>query len=778
MRNFFRQKSQAELRQQTKQVAKSLGEQIIPQTELQPLKTSLTVLREKYPVRYKYYISALRGKMGEQEKATAISWLRAMNNLGTYINGHRGEESDNVLRERQISVFEDIHSHLEAGITDGYVKLPTGTGKTVLFSKIIESMNLKTLVVVPTQKLISQTQDKFEEFTEIDSGAYFQLKKDISKKVTVTTYASLIAGVRNGKINPSEYGLLVLDESHRANSWGARGAIEKFNALKLRFTATPGSYHPGTLLHAMSIEEAVNENLLCGFSSMIAYTTTDTSDVKIRKGVYDERELEKTINNKARNLSAVTLYKKLFKNETAVAFCGGVQHATDLAKLFVENGVSAEVISGTTRPDERDAIYSRFRQGKTKVLCNARLLIEGFDEPRASVALNLLPTTSRIDAEQRGGRVLRLDPNRTSKHAYIVDFLDEDKRFRSILFADVAGKAGVKKDETPTADTSKKGGATTAGISFNRKIEIEGLRVTVEEAEILRIVSGMQKDVIELTQFTKLKDAVQSCQPRITTSSEYNRACSKNGWLVPKQLKKSTYFRGWDDFLGREALNYTDVQSIIQKLGITTTTEYRMLRKKRSELPGLFQLKNMDGFSTWVSFFGHEQKRIWTLQELQDYARKHGVNSYHLYDRKFSREHELPGAKAVQGMPGFTTWEDFFNFKKENYTYADLKNKVRALGNPFTGKRNYKSKKPKDWPGSYAISKMPGFVSWKDFFGVDVHERSSWKFKDLQKAVLACPEVTGFAQYRRMSKSKKWPAYATVERMSEFTDWNSFFKKR
>src|SRR5437868_11220543 len=37
-------------------------------------------------------------------------------------------------------------------------------------------------------------------------------------------------------------------------------------------------------------------------------------------------------------------------------------------------------------------------------LCNARVLVEGFDEPEAEVCINAAPTLSKVMAEQRGGR--------------------------------------------------------------------------------------------------------------------------------------------------------------------------------------------------------------------------------------------------------------------------------------------------------------------------------------------------------------------------------------
>ncbi len=100
--------------------------------------------------------------------------------------------------ERQLSVFEDIQTFLEKGETEGFVKLPTGVGKTVLFTKLIEALGLRTLIVVPRKTLVDQTSGKLTKFApDLEFGhVYSGKKKDYSKPVTITTYQSLVPGVQ------------------------------------------------------------------------------------------------------------------------------------------------------------------------------------------------------------------------------------------------------------------------------------------------------------------------------------------------------------------------------------------------------------------------------------------------------------------------------------------------------------------------------------------------------------------------------------------------------
>ena len=155
-------------------------------------------LKEKYPVRYAAYVAALRAFMSGQEipldqREAVGKTLTMLNNLDSYITRHQtGEES--TLRDRQFNVFEDTREFMEKGGKAGYLKLPTGFGKTVLFTELVEAMDVPTLIVVPTKILIDNTESKIHEFApdlKNDLGKVYGEAKGFNKKVTLTTYDSL-----------------------------------------------------------------------------------------------------------------------------------------------------------------------------------------------------------------------------------------------------------------------------------------------------------------------------------------------------------------------------------------------------------------------------------------------------------------------------------------------------------------------------------------------------------------------------------------------------------
>lgn len=362
MSENFREKNPEELENQTKQVSEEFGQEIMQSTSKgEVFNMSLEEIKEKFPVRYETYLKSLRAnksgvEIPEEEKQEMQEWLSILNNLDKYIENHRTNGEERTLRERQLTVFEDMRDFLEEGGKDGYIKLPTGSGKTVIFSEFIEAIGVKTLIVVPTKLLVEQTEDKLEEFTEdLDVGKVYTDAKKYGEDVTIITYQSLVKKLEDGSLNPAEYKCLILDEAHTALSEKRSDAIKKFSkAVKLGFTATPKyseDKNVGQLLnteiHKLDLKEAAEEGVISPFSVILAETNVDVSDIKIKvTGEYSDEDLAKAINIESRNKSAVELYQKMFSGELAVAYCSGIQHAKDVIKFFLESGVEASIIYG------------------------------------------------------------------------------------------------------------------------------------------------------------------------------------------------------------------------------------------------------------------------------------------------------------------------------------------------------------------------------------------------------------------------------------------------
>jgi superfamily II DNA or RNA helicase len=452
----FRQKSKEELEEQVNKTQEIMGSNILhPDASFKdPL--DISTIQEKYKTRYDTYLASLRserqGSLDTKEIKHAKEWVRALNNLDKYIKDHESHDNP-LLREKQFVVFKKIRDFLEEGKREGYVKLPTGVGKTILFAKIQEALDMKTLIAAPSIPILNQNNKEVEMYTDSEFGLYYGDKKELDKKVTNITYHSLVNAVRDGIIDPDDIPVLILDEVHRSLGPERANAVNKFSGLKLGFSATTEFSENKKVSHLleeeifrMNIDEAIREGLACNTQVLLQNTRVDLSGVEVKNGKYDEEQLEKAINVFARNMSAVKLYKDKFSHLKAFVNCSGIAHANDVAELFNKQGVTAYAYTSETLDGEqegqRDWILKNYKNGNIKVLVNAKALIEGFNEQSCAVTLNLHPTLSEVDAEQRtrSGRVEKGNPE---KWSYVVDFQDQNSKKKQILYSEILGDARV-----------------------------------------------------------------------------------------------------------------------------------------------------------------------------------------------------------------------------------------------------------------------------------------------------------------------------------------------
>ena len=134
--------------------------------------TSRTDFEERFPLRAKILRvledSAAAGALGQLPVQAISSILRRLNSLILYIDAHN-PDAGALLREGQFQAFQSYSRFLENGGSDGYIKLPPRSGKTVLYIALIDALGLqklkeKCLIVVPSQTLANQTRDRFAEF--------------------------------------------------------------------------------------------------------------------------------------------------------------------------------------------------------------------------------------------------------------------------------------------------------------------------------------------------------------------------------------------------------------------------------------------------------------------------------------------------------------------------------------------------------------------------------------------------------------------------------------
>lgn len=491
-------------------------------------------------------------------------WLKAANGMDRYlIRVLEDEEGGTVLSDEQLEVFLAIHTALEQGITSGYVKYPTGGGKTVIFAEMAKAMEVPTLAVVPTLDLVHQTVGKFEKFApKMSTGKIMGGVRQLSEQTTVITYDSFCDLIESGELDPKKFACLILDEAHLALSPRRQKVVEQFaHAIRIGFTATPDYSEDKKLsqllpheIASLSIMEAVDKRIIAGFSVILAKTRISIDAVNRTKVKgYDKKQLERAINVEARNKAAVQLYRKLAPNgEKAIFFCGGVTHAEEVAKLLREANVPAEVVYGKLPKQERKDRLKRSQDGETRGLCGADLLVCGYDDAEVKLVFLLAESQSVVRVTQAAGRGLRLKRDTKGKvipkHAVIIHFLDlfSDPSAAPVFFSDIAGGAQILpksnlREEEGMSDSEER--------MLPAKIDVEGLTVITDTTEVMRMT-----------------------RQTVRTKELYEMKPNEEGWFMIDGREYGTISR----FAKELGLRVKDVEGYIaqaEKGGKTFTTE-------------------------------------------------------------------------------------------------------------------------------------------------------------------------------------------------------------
>lgn len=465
---------------------------------------SLEALRQDFPAKSAAYEDA---RFGREQARHFAPYMRMINNLERFMADIEADEANTRLYSYQIEVFRDLRDKLfNQGRQQGWIKLPTGAGKTAVFCSLTKAVNARTLILVPKKDLVTQTVASLQNFAPgIEVGTYYSKgRKDASKQITVSTYQSLGTLLREHG-QDLDYDLVICDEAHRALSGARQATIDELaavsnNRVMIGLTATPEfhenktvSHYFGELIHEMTINEAIHADVLSGVRcSFVLTPNTLSTDSSGRD--YSDAELEH-LNEAQRNEAAVRILEQFGNAVPSTAmFCLSIGHSQYMADLLNRRGISAAHVDGGTPDDVREAIYHRFRQGDIKVICSVDLLTEGWDAPNAELGINLRPTRSRVVAEQRGGRLIRkyTRPDGSRKFAWIIDFIDQidEDTYASITMVDVL--AGAVEVPAGTESPGHQGPPPPPPPPYE-SIDLEGFELVTNVEQILAIQSQREE---------------------------------------------------------------------------------------------------------------------------------------------------------------------------------------------------------------------------------------------------------------------------------------------
>lgn len=338
-----------------------------------------------------------------------------------------------ILRNYQQSLAGDTRRAFSTGKNRPLICLPTGGGKTVVFSYIASNASLKgnrVWIIAHRKELIRQAGNTLAEFGVSHGVIKSGVAPSPKELVHVASVQTLVGKI--GKIEAPD--LIIIDEAHHAISGSYRKILDAYPLAKvIGVTATPCRLDGrglGDVFDALILGPPLAWLTENGFLSPARYfappVTADLSKVKVTRGDFDAAELEAAMNKPTITGDAVTHYQRLCDGQPMLVFCVSVQHAQDVAREYRAAGYRAAHVDGNLSDEDRDDRIQGLATGKYQIITSCELIGEGLDVPVCVAAQLLRPTQSLVLHLQQIGRVLRKSEGK--EYAVILDHVGNCQR--------------------------------------------------------------------------------------------------------------------------------------------------------------------------------------------------------------------------------------------------------------------------------------------------------------------------------------------------------------
>lgn len=339
------------------------------------------------------------------------------------------------LRDYQEEARTAIANEWEKGVKKTLLVLPTGCGKTIVFSKVVEDrvkLGERVLILAHRSELLDQASDKLAKATGIFTATEKAEQSCLNSwfRVVVGSVQTLQRPKRLAQFDKDYFDTIVVDEAHHCISDSYQRVLEHFsNANVLGVTATPdrgdmrnlGSYFE-SLAYEYTLPKAIRNGYLSPIKALTIPLELDLSAVSMQSGDFKASEIGTALDPYLEQIADEML--KYCTDKKTVVFLPLVKTSQKFRDILNEKGFKAAEVNGDSK--DRAEILDDFSKGKYNVLCNSMLLTEGWDEPSVDCIVVLRPTKIRSLYSQMVGRGTRLYPGK--EDLLLLDFLWHTER--------------------------------------------------------------------------------------------------------------------------------------------------------------------------------------------------------------------------------------------------------------------------------------------------------------------------------------------------------------
>lgn len=381
------------------------------------------------------------------------------------------------LRDYQREAIDAVFKAWADGMQRPAIVLPTGAGKTVVFSALVKEWRADTwakqsasgktwgprvIILAHRDELVDQAIAKLRAVMPgVNVGKVKATSDEVTADVVVASVQTLVYVGRREPLMKTQrahgkIGLIITDECHHAAAASYQKIYDAFpDALQLGVTATMARGDGVGLgkvwddvVYRRSILWMISKGYLTDVrTKQIDLKELDLGGVKASRGDWQAGDLGKALMEAEADTAIARAYKEHAGDRRGIVFTPTVETAVAASDALYRAGIAAWPISGETTREKRQEVYEQFRTGRVQVLVNCMVLTEGFDAPWAEVAVIARPTQSAPLYTQMVGRVLRPWPGK--KEALVLDLVGASaNKLRTLIDLEPGVVQAVRDEES------------------------------------------------------------------------------------------------------------------------------------------------------------------------------------------------------------------------------------------------------------------------------------------------------------------------------------------